>query len=238
MTAYPSIIDPGALAHTGATNIIMILDRSGSMAGQESDVIGGFNSFVANCRSAGVAECRVSYVRFDGEIEHVFTHRLADVPELNATLYAPRGSTALLDAVGQSVSAVTDDPNDRYIVITFTDGHENQSKEWTRAKVATLIKEREALGNWTFAFFGAEIDAWGEAGDMGYRAGNTRAHAKDKTADMMAATGRVASVQMKNARMRSSEFYADAVEAATDDPGLSDEALERRLAGEADEAPR
>jgi len=236
MTAHLNIIDPAALAHLGATNIVMILDRSGSMSGTESDVIGGFNSFVANCRNAGVADCRVTYVRFDSEIESVFTKALADVPEMNSTLYAPRGSTALLDAVGQSVSAIVSDPDDRYIVITFTDGYENQSKEWTSAKVAALIKEREALGNWTFAFFGAEIDAWGEAGDMGYGAGNTRAHQKAKTADLMAATGRVASVQM-NLRRRTSEHYAETAEAVADDPGLSDAEIERRLAGEPGEAP-
>lgn len=237
MTRDLDLIATAAVAPLGSTNIVMILDRSGSMAGTESDVIGGFNSFVLSCRDANLPNCSVTYVRFDTEVERVFTERLAEVPELTSQLYAPRGSTALLDAVGQSVSSVSDEPDDRYIVITFTDGQENASREWTKEKVAQLLNERRALGNWTFAFFGADIDAWGEARGMGYGAGNARSHAKESTYDMMRASGRVASV-MSRARMASSEYYADAVQSAAERPDVSDEELERRLAvGEEGAAP-
>ncbi len=95
------LIGNGALAPAGATNIVMILDRSGSMSGRQADVIGGFNSFIASCRSAALARCSVTYVRFDTEVERVFSEKLDRVPELTEAMYQPRGSTALLDAVGQ-----------------------------------------------------------------------------------------------------------------------------------------
>ena len=161
----------------------------------------------------------------------MFTEELKDVPELTAALYQPRGSTALLDAVGQSVGALADRPGDRFIVITFTDGHENASREWTKEKVSRLIREREALGNWTFAFFGAEIDAWGEAGDMGYGAGNAKSHARSATYDMMKATGRVAAIMSKKG-MKRSDYYADAVQSAAARPDVPDEEIERGLEGD------
>lgn len=235
MTRDLDLIGAAAVAPLGSTNIVMILDRSGSMAGKESDVIGGFNSFVSSCRDASLANCSVTYVRFDTEVERVFTEELKDVPQLTDVLYRPRGNTALLDAVGQSVSSVSNEPDDRYIVVTYTDGHENASREWTKEKVAGLLREREALGNWTFAFFGADIDAWAEAGDMGYSAGNAMAHASAATYDMMAATGRVASV-MSRGRMQSSRHYAAAAKSVAENPDVSDEEIARRLAGDGDSA--
>jgi hypothetical protein len=231
MTTDLEVIGAASVALRGSTNIVMILDRSGSMAGKESDVIGGFNSFISSCRDANLANCSVTYVRFDMEVERVFTEELADVPELTGLFYQPRGNTALLDAVGQSVSSVTSEPDNRYIVVTFTDGHENASREWTKEKVSGLLRERETLGNWTFAFFGADIDAWAEAGDMGFGAGNAASHASGATHDMMAASGRVASVLARGYLARS-VHYAEAVESVAHDPGVSDEEIERTLAGE------
>ncbi len=222
-----------SVAPQGATRIVMILDRSGSMSGTEADVIGGFNSFVASCREAELKDCSLSYIRFDAEIEHVFTLPLADVPPMTALLYQPRGSTALLDAVGQSVNAMANNAGDRYLVITHTDGYENASREWTREKVAALLRERQALGNWTFAFFGADIDAWEEAGGMGYQTANAAAYSKQRTRDAMRATGRVAGVMSKSDLMRS-DRYAAAAKAVMDDPGLSDAEIERQLKEESD----
>jgi hypothetical protein len=229
MTTNLDLIRTAAVAPLGATNIVMILDRSGSMEGRGSDVIGGFNSFVSSCRDANIANCSVTYIRFDNEVERVFTEPLDAVPAMTAQLYQPRGGTALLDAVGQTVGGMTNEPDDRYIVITFTDGEENSSREWTREKVAALLREREALGNWTFAFFGAEMDAWEEAGGMGYGAGNAKSHARGAASDMMRATGRVASV-MSRSSMKSSRTYGDAVQEAVQRADVSDTEIERILA--------
>lgn len=230
MTNELDIFGQSAVTRPGAAHIIIILDRSGSMAGQESDVIGGFNSIVRHCRDASVEACDVTYVRFDNEIEHVFTLGLADVPEMTDALYAPRGSTALLDAVGSTVSPIEGNPDDTYIVITYTDGQENASREWTREKVRALLETRKALGNWTFAFFGAGIDAWGEAGGMGYAAGNARSINKSAMRDHMDATGRSTAMMAKH-RIRRSDHLAGTVESVLADATITDDELARRLAG-------
>ena len=77
MNTNLDLIASAAVAPLGSTNILMILDRSGSMAGKEADVIGGFNSFVTRCRNENVTNCSVGYTRFDNEIEQVFSEDLA-----------------------------------------------------------------------------------------------------------------------------------------------------------------
>ena len=212
----------------GDTHFVMILDRSGSMHGRAADIIGGFNSFVAMCRERTIPRCDVQYARFDTEIEPcVFRLSLADVPEMTAALYAPRGSTALLDAVGQIVSPITGRPDDRYIVIIFTDGYENASREWTKGKVSALIKEREALGNWTFVFFGAEIDVWADGAAMGFAPGNRHAHSSADYAATMRSSAKMAAI-MAEKRMRTSRQFARTV--GMDATGeISDEEAERIL---------
>lgn len=219
----------------GDTHIVMILDRSGSMADRQTDVIGGFNNFIRTCKERNLQRCDVQYARFDQEIETcVFRLALSGVPEMTAALYAPRASTALLDAVGQTVSPITTTPDDRYIVIIFTDGYENSSREWTKEKVSALIREREALGNWTFAYFGAEIDAWGEGEAMGFAAGNRHAHSRAAYGSTMASSAKMAAIMVQKG-LRSSRRFAEAVgsESARE---LSDEEAERILRDEEDAA--
>jgi hypothetical protein len=235
MTTSLDTIRETALAATGSMRILMILDRSGSMQPRQSDVIGGFNTFVTTCRDGGLTDCQITYVQFDDVVEPVFTMDLADVPALTERLYQPRGGTALLDAVGATVSAVASKPGDRYIVITFTDGHENASREWTKEGVATLLREREALGNWTFGFIGADIDAWSEARDMGYATGSTMSHSGADISNAMRASARAASA-MKFAGMRHSNAFGKTARLAMDDPALSDDELARSLKDDA-EAP-
>jgi hypothetical protein len=213
----------------GDTHVVMILDRSGSMNDRREDVIGGFNSFIETCREQGMERCDVQYARFDGEIEpSVFRLPLRDVPPMTAVLYAPRGSTALLDAVGGTVSPIVSNPDDRYVVIVFTDGYENASQEWTKEKVSALIKERDALGNWTFAFFGAEIDAWGEGGAMGFAQGNTHSHQRSGYDSMMRSNAKAAAIMTKRGIQRSSSLARTAAALSVDER-LSDDEIERSL---------
>jgi hypothetical protein len=221
---------------TGDTHVVMILDRSGSMSDRQADVIGGFNSFIETCRERGIERCDVQYARFDEMIEaSVFRLPLADVPPLTPLLYAPRGSTALLDAVGATVSPIATKADDRYVVIVFTDGYENASREWTKEKVSALIQEREALGNWTFAFFGAEIDAWGESRDMGFAQGNSHAHQRSDYDRVMRSSAKMTAVMMQR-DIRRSKTLASAV-AAEADGDLSDDDVERMLREEEAASP-
>jgi hypothetical protein len=223
-----------ALEGDDVTHVIFILDRSGSMSGKEEDVIGGFNSYVDALRAEPAGLAGISYVRFDDHIELVWNDLpVADVPPMSADTYSVRGSTALLDAVGMTVSAVRDNPAHRYIVITNTDGHENASREWTADKVRALIQEREARGNWTFAFFGEGIDAWGEAAQYGYGAGAAMSHTSADIRDVYESKARVSNV-MRSRGVRSTKDFAAAAAAVMRDPDLDEAQVEQILRRRAD----
>ncbi len=156
------------------TELVFILDRSGSMSGLESDTIGGFNSLLKRQKEApGTAN--VTTVLFDDRYE-VLHNRipLSGVAPMTGTQYYVRGCTALLDAVGKAVSqtenvlkntAKSQRPGKVIVVIT-TDGLENASREYSRNKVSRMITRCRKAG-WEFLFLGAKMDAVGEAGSLG-----------------------------------------------------------------------
>jgi uncharacterized protein YegL len=220
-----------ATAVTGddVMHIIFILDRSGSMSGKEDDVIGGFNSYVETLRREPAGEVGVSYVRFDQQLELIWNDvPLAAVPRMNGETYSVRGSTALLDAVGTTVSAVRENAAHRYTVIIHTDGMENASREWTAENVKALIERYEAKGNWTFAFFGEGIDAWSQADRYGFTPRSSMKYEKGNLHAVYASKGRVSNVTRKE-KMRASPNFAAATEAVTNEPGISDEEVARIL---------
>ncbi|MBP5604429.1 MAG: VWA domain-containing protein [Ruminiclostridium sp.] len=149
------------------TELVFILDRSGSMSGLEGDTVGGFNSMIAKQRGEeGV--CYVSTVLFNAESEVIHDRvKLQDVPKLTEKEYFPHGCTALLDAVGEAVKHIAnihkyarseDVPAHTLFCIT-TDGMENASKKWTHRKVKELIEKQKEKYGWEFLFMGADIDS-------------------------------------------------------------------------------
>lgn len=155
------------------TEIIIILDRSGSMASVAGDTIGGFNEFVAK-QKAVPGEARMTLVQFDNEYEKVYEAiSLSDVKPLDRTTFVPRGSTALLDAIGTTILAqgkrfdTASTKPGKVVVAILTDGEENSSREFTREKVFALIKEQRDQWGWDFYFLGANQDAIRAAGDIG-----------------------------------------------------------------------
>ncbi len=141
-------------------DLIAILDRSGSMAGKEEDVIGGFNEFIANQRKLP-GLCCVTLVLFDEQYQVVYNRvPLKDVSELKSDVYYTRGSTALLDAVGKTLKGAAS--SDKAIVFIFTDGQENSSKEWKKEAVKKLVEEQQMRG-WDINFIGADLDAYADA---------------------------------------------------------------------------
>ncbi|WP_315003812.1 VWA domain-containing protein [uncultured Selenomonas sp.] len=160
----------------GQTELVFILDRSGSMAGLESDTIGGFNGMIAKHRSEG-GDVLVSTVLFDHENEVVHDRvRIADVPTLTSKEYYTRGCTALLDAMGDAIHHIKnvhkyarpEDRPARTMFIITTDGMENSSTRYTADQVRAMVKQQEEAG-WTFVFLGANIDAVQVAGGLGIR---------------------------------------------------------------------
>jgi uncharacterized protein YegL len=157
------------------TEIVFILDRSGSMSGLESDTIGGFNSMIIK-QQKEEGEAIVSTVLFDDKSE-VIHDRIAigNIKKLTDKDYYVRGCTALLDAVGGAIRHIStiqkyareeDRPAKTLFIIT-TDGLENASKSFSFNDIKKLIEERKEKYNWEFLFLGANIDAIEVAGSMG-----------------------------------------------------------------------
>ena len=160
------------------TELVFILDRSGSMSGLESDTIGGFNSMISQQKRED-GECFVSTVLFDSESEVLHDRvRLADVPTMTARDYTVRGCTALLDAIGGAIKHIgnihkyarpEDVPAKTMFVIT-TDGMENASRSYTHDKIKAMIERQKEKYGWEFLFLGANIDAVSVANTIGISA--------------------------------------------------------------------
>ncbi|RSK25914.1 VWA domain-containing protein [Bacillus sp. HMF5848] len=156
------------------TEIIFLLDRSGSMAGLEADTIGGFNAFITN-QSKNNGDTRLTTILFDDKYEVLWNGIPAKNAKLTKTDYYVRGATALLDAVGRTIIEVgarlsktqeTERPGKIVFVIT-TDGMENASCEFTYQKVKELITHQQEKYNWEFVFMGANINVVEEASNLG-----------------------------------------------------------------------
>ena len=160
------------------TELVFILDRSGSMAGLEADTIGGFNAMIEKQRKEP-GEAVISTVLFDNETEVIHDRIPLDrVPRLTEKEYYVRGCTALLDAVGGAIHHIgnvhkyareEDRPEKTLFVIT-TDGMENASRRYTYDKVKSMIERQREKYGWEFLFLGANIDAAREAARFGIRA--------------------------------------------------------------------
>ena len=159
----------------GLTEIIFILDRSGSMAGLESDTIGGFNSLIAKQKKED-GQALVSTVLFDDRSDVLHDRvPLNKIAPMTDDDYFVRGCTALLDAVGGAIHHIgnvhkyarPEDRPEKTMVIITTDGMENASKRYTYEKVKSMIERQKEKYGWEFIFLGANIDAVEVAGRFG-----------------------------------------------------------------------
>lgn len=169
------------MTNSNLTQLLVIVDRSGSMYSCAVPMTDALNEyFVGQSKLDG--ECVVDYVQFDNRYDVVYTD--TDVNEAEAVI-EPRGSTALLDAIGRGTTDLgtklrrknEDDRPGTVIVVLVTDGGENSSKEWTKDKVAKLIKNQEDKYNWEFVFLGANMDAVAVGSQFGFRPDNTLTYA-------------------------------------------------------------
>lgn len=170
------------------TQIVFILDRSGSMARLTDDTIGGYNVFLQTQKEQD-GEAIVATVLFDDRYEVLHDNvDIKDIQPLTNKDYFARGSTALLDAIGRTINNVgdklnkmnEDDKPSKVIFVITTDGQENSSTEFNRYKIKDMITHQQEKYNWEFMFLGANIDAVAEAesiGISGLKASNYTANA-------------------------------------------------------------
>ena len=159
----------------GLTEIVFILDRSGSMSGLERDTIGGYNSLIQKQKNEE-GEAIISTVLFDDQMEVIHDRVSLDaIQPMTEKEYYVRGCTALLDAVGGAIHHIgnvhkyarnADVPEKTLFIIT-TDGMENSSRRYSYEKVKHMIERQKQRFGWEFLFLGANIDAIAEAGKFG-----------------------------------------------------------------------
>ena len=157
------------------TEIIFILDKSGSMSGLEKDTIGGFNSLIEKQKKEQ-GEALISTVLFSDSSQVIHNRiNINDIPLLTSNEYYVSGCTALLDALGNSINYIIkkhkeiniDEVPEKTLFVITTDGYENASKEYTYSKIKSMIKDVKEKYNWEFIFLGANIDAVREASKFG-----------------------------------------------------------------------
>lgn len=157
--------------------IICVLDRSGSMQSLTEDVIGGYNSFLEKQKKeSGKAE--VTTILFDDQYEKISDGiNLNDAENLTSAIYYARGNTALMDALGRTLTETLGKMEKenicpakrRVLVMIMTDGLENASKEYTKAKIKSMIEATTKNYNWNYVFIGANIDSASEAQSIGIK---------------------------------------------------------------------
>ena len=161
------------------SSITFLLDRSGSMESCWDDVLGGFNAFIKDQDS----NATMTLVQFDHEYTVPYENlKMSEVQPLTRETYKPRGSTALLDALGQFIKSVPE--NSAPVVVIFTDGLENSSNKYTKAHIKDLVEQKTKDG-WTFVYMGANQDAFAEAGSMGIAAAHTMNYDASRTPEAM-----------------------------------------------------
>ena len=157
------------------TEIVFILDRSGSMSGLEADTIGGFNSMIEKQRKAD-GEALVSTVLFDNMSEVIHDRvNIHDIKPMTDRDYTVRGCTALLDAIGGAIHHISnvhkyarpEDVPEHTLFIITTDGMENASRFYSSDRVKQMIERQKAKYGWEFLFLGANMDAVKEAARFG-----------------------------------------------------------------------
>lgn len=166
------------------TEMVFILDRSGSMHDLTNDTIGGFNSMIENQKKEE-GEAFVTTVLFDDQYELLHDHvDIQQVEPITNKEYYARGCTALLDAIGKTINSIgnrlsgtpEDERPDKVIFIITTDGFENASREFNKSTIKEMIEHQQNKYSWTFIFLGANMDAVGEAASLGINASHSHTY--------------------------------------------------------------
>ena len=178
------------------TELVFIIDRSGSMDGLESDTIGGFNAMLKEQKSVA-GEALMTTVLFSDQYEVLHDRiDIRKVEPLTENDYRVRGNTALLDAVSKTIHNINEaqkytaenDRAENVLFVIITDGYENASREYSAEHIKAMIERQKEKCGWEFVFFGANMDAVMEAGKLGIGAERAKNYCADAVGTNMAYT--------------------------------------------------
>lgn len=154
-------------------DVVFLLDMSGSMQGMEEDTIGGYNGYLDNMKGS---DAKVTTVLFNRSHEMITNGKcIKNVKKLSRKQYIPGGSTALLDAIGDTIKYMDEKGSDKVLFIITTDGEENSSRRYTKEDIKKLINIHD---NWEFIYLGADIDSYSEASSIGIKSNRTSNYKK------------------------------------------------------------
>jgi len=179
-----ALIAPAHDPPTDTTEIVVVLDRSGSMEPVADDTVGAFNQFVHSQRAFGGAwhDRNLSVVLFNTDVETWYSGSLYEVARLTRDAYAPAGYTALLDALGNAITDLDErldelycghERDDKVVFVVLTDGLENSSLEYSLSMIQHMIETQREEHGWQFVFLAADPDVFAEAPNMGFDVGMT-----------------------------------------------------------------
>ena len=160
------------------TELVFIIDKSGSMEGLESDTIGGFNSTIKKQKKDKESKAFVTTILFNSSSDMIHDRaELSNIKLMKESDYEVGGSTALLDAVGETIEHIKsihkyarpEDVPDKTLFVIITDGMENASHKYNRSQIKSMISAMREEKKWEFIFLGADIDAYSEASKIGIR---------------------------------------------------------------------
>lgn len=205
----------------GLTELVFILDKSGSMSGLETDTIGGYNAMLAK-QKAVEGECRITTALFDQGYELVHDRTdIRGVSPLTDREYQVGGTTALIDAIGRTIDKIGGAQKhttqeyraEKVMFVIITDGLENASREYSAKTVKAMVERQKEKYGWEFVFLGANIDAVETAAHFGIRADRAADYVADSagTALNFDAVSAMA-VELRESR-RISEHYLDDIRA-------------------------
>ena len=157
-------------------DLIFLIDRSGSMYGSEKDTMGGFNSFIEKEKQKGL-KTYVTTILFDDGYEMLYKRKdINEINQLTEKEYYVRGTTALLDAIGKTITSLNNEIDNNVLFVIMTDGMENASREYSKQQIKNLIKNHD----WEFIYIGADIDSYTEASHIGINRSNVANYSKSK----------------------------------------------------------
>lgn len=208
------------MARSKNTVVNFVLDETGSMQSVKEETISGFNAYIAKLVEDAKAKVWLTLTQFNSQKIEVVHNMVSvqDVHDLNAETYVPANFTPLYDAIAQTIRTTEEAlklkrGKPEVLCVIMTDGEENASKEWTKDRIFDLIKEKTEAG-WTFAFLGADQDAYAVGGDMGIPTGSVMNYAGTREGTEKAMNS--AAIATSSYIARGSEQTADFFENADD----------------------